>query len=105
MRVREPVGGRGWLLTDLTCGFWNVVWQATKQDACHATGTGPQRGHSLNHQYGLQLMIEQSPQSAMETDSYPKFHNEAGAPIVRIGWREFKCIGDNAATRSSARLS
>jgi hypothetical protein len=34
-------------------------------------------------------MIEQS---AMETDSYPKFHNEAGAPIVRIGWREFKCI-------------
>ena len=62
MRVREPVGGRGWLLTDLTCGFWNVVWQATKQDACHATGTGPQRGHSLNYQYGLQLMIEQSPQ-------------------------------------------
>jgi len=62
MRVREPVGGRGWLLTDLTCGFWNVVWQTTKQDACHATGTGPQRGHSLNYQYGLQLMIEQSPQ-------------------------------------------
>ena len=28
----------------------------------------------------------------METDSYPKFHKEAGAPIVRIGWREFKCI-------------
>jgi uncharacterized Zn-finger protein len=27
-------------------------------------------------------------------ESYPKFHNEVGAPIVRIGCREFKCIGD-----------
>jgi uncharacterized Zn-finger protein len=27
-------------------------------------------------------------------DSYPKFHNEIGVPIVRIGCREFKCIGD-----------
>jgi len=27
-------------------------------------------------------------------ESYPKFHNEAGVPIVRIGCREFKCIGD-----------
>ena len=25
---------------------------------------------------------------------YPKFHNEAGVPIVRIGCREFKCIGE-----------
>jgi len=25
---------------------------------------------------------------------YPKFHNEVGVPIVRIGCREFKCIGD-----------
>jgi uncharacterized Zn-finger protein len=27
-------------------------------------------------------------------ESYPKFHNEIGVPIVRIGYREFKCIGD-----------
>ena len=27
-------------------------------------------------------------------ESYPKFHNEIGVPIVRIGCREFKCIGD-----------
>jgi uncharacterized Zn-finger protein len=27
-------------------------------------------------------------------ESYPKFHNEGGVPIVRIGCREFKCIGD-----------
>ena len=27
-------------------------------------------------------------------ESYPKFHNEVGVPIVRIGCREFKCIGD-----------
>src|SRR5713226_9247530 len=25
---------------------------------------------------------------------YPKFHNEVGVSIVRIGCREFKCIGD-----------
>ena len=24
---------------------------------------------------------------------YPKFHNEIGVPIVRVGCREFKCIG------------
>jgi uncharacterized Zn-finger protein len=27
-------------------------------------------------------------------ESYPKFHNEVGVPTVRIGCREFKCIGD-----------
>jgi uncharacterized Zn-finger protein len=27
-------------------------------------------------------------------ESYPKFHNEVGASIVRIGCREFKCIGE-----------
>ena len=27
-------------------------------------------------------------------ESYPKFHNEVGVPIVRIGCREFQCIGD-----------
>jgi hypothetical protein len=27
-------------------------------------------------------------------ESYPKFHNEVGVPIVRIGCREFKCIED-----------
>lgn len=27
-------------------------------------------------------------------DAYPKFHNEAGVPIVHIGCREFACIGD-----------
>ena len=27
-------------------------------------------------------------------ETYPKFHNEVGVPIVRIGCREFKCIGD-----------
>jgi hypothetical protein len=28
--------------------------------------------------------------------SYPKFHNEIGVPIVRVGCREFKCIGANS---------
>jgi uncharacterized Zn-finger protein len=27
-------------------------------------------------------------------ESYPKFHNEIGAPMVRIGCQEFECIGD-----------
>jgi uncharacterized Zn-finger protein len=31
---------------------------------------------------------------ALQMESFPKFHNEVGAPIVRIGCREFKCIGD-----------
>ena len=30
---------------------------------------------------------------ALQMQSYPKFHNEIGVPIVRVGCREFKCIG------------
>ena len=33
----------------------------------------------------------------MQMESYQKFHNEVGVPIVRIGCREFKCIGDKPA--------
>jgi uncharacterized Zn-finger protein len=29
----------------------------------------------------------------LRMQSYPKFHNEIGVPIVRVGCREFKCIG------------
>ena len=31
---------------------------------------------------------------ALQMESYPKFHNEVGVSIVRIGCREFKCIGE-----------
>jgi uncharacterized Zn-finger protein len=31
---------------------------------------------------------------AFQMESYPKFHNELGVSIVRIGCREFECIGD-----------
>ena len=31
---------------------------------------------------------------ALQMENYPKFHNEVGVPIVRIGCREFNCIGD-----------
>jgi uncharacterized Zn-finger protein len=31
---------------------------------------------------------------ALQMERYPKFHNEVGASIVRIGCREFECIGD-----------
>jgi uncharacterized Zn-finger protein len=30
----------------------------------------------------------------MQMESYPKFQNEIGVPIVRIGCHEFECIGD-----------
>jgi uncharacterized Zn-finger protein len=30
----------------------------------------------------------------LQKESYPTFHNEVGVPIVRIGCREFKCIGN-----------
>ncbi len=57
-----------------------------------------------------QRPVERSPRSAiharhfasligrlsreLQMESYPKSHNEVGAPIVRIGCRELKCIGD-----------
>jgi len=30
----------------------------------------------------------------LRMESYPRFQNEVGVPMVRIGSREFKCIGD-----------
>jgi uncharacterized Zn-finger protein len=39
-------------------------------------------------------VISRAPKRRISMDSYPKFHNEIGVPIVRIGCREFKCIGD-----------
>ena len=29
----------------------------------------------------------------LQMQSYPKFYNEIGVPIVRVGCREFECIG------------
>jgi uncharacterized Zn-finger protein len=37
----------------------------------------------------------------VQTESYPK----VGAPIVRIGCREFKCIGGRAAAKSHIYLN
>jgi uncharacterized Zn-finger protein len=34
------------------------------------------------------------PSRGLQMENYSKFHNEVGVPIVRIGCREFKCIGD-----------
>jgi uncharacterized Zn-finger protein len=39
-------------------------------------------------------IIDRALSRALQMESYPKFHNEIGVPIVRIGCREFKCIGD-----------
>ena len=39
-------------------------------------------------------IIDRAPRPPLQMESYPKFHNEVGVPIVRIGCREFKCIGD-----------
>ena len=43
---------------------------------------------------------------ALQMESYPKFHNEVGVSIVRIGCREFKCIGDSRRkiTRTSISI-
>ena len=39
-------------------------------------------------------VIDRAPKPrALRMQSYPKFHNEIGVPIVRVGCREFKCIG------------
>ena len=39
-------------------------------------------------------VIDRRLSRALQMERYPKFHNEVGVPIVRIGCREFKCIGD-----------
>jgi uncharacterized Zn-finger protein len=39
-------------------------------------------------------VMSRAPKRHTTMDGYPKFHNEIGVPIVRIGCREFKCIGE-----------
>jgi uncharacterized Zn-finger protein len=39
-------------------------------------------------------IIDRRLSRALQMETYPTFHNEIGVPIVRIGCREFKCIGD-----------
>ena len=48
---------------------------------------GPKAQATTHHRPAL-------PQASVAEMMYPKFHNEVGVPIVRIGCREFKCIGD-----------
>jgi uncharacterized Zn-finger protein len=49
---------------------------------------------SLDDPRTAPCIIDRAPQARLQMESYPKFHNEVGVPIVRIGCREFKCIGD-----------
>ena len=39
-------------------------------------------------------IIDRRLSRALQMETYPTFHNEVGVPIVRIGCRDFKCIGD-----------
>ena len=39
-------------------------------------------------------VIHRAPKPRAADGKYSKFHNQVGVPIVRIGCREFKCIGD-----------
>ena len=50
--------------------------------------------HSLDDPCTALCVIVGRLSRAPQMESYPKFHNEVGVPIVRIGCREFKCIGD-----------
>jgi uncharacterized Zn-finger protein len=49
---------------------------------------------SLGNPCTALCIIDRALSRALQMESYPKFHNEVGVPIVRIGCREFKCIGD-----------
>jgi uncharacterized Zn-finger protein len=49
---------------------------------------------SLDNPCTALCIIDRALSRALQMESYPKFHNEVGVPIVRIGCREFKCIGD-----------
>jgi uncharacterized Zn-finger protein len=63
----------------------------------HARGaplTGVLIEPSLDDLCTALCVIDRAPKPVLQMESYPKFHNEVGLPIVRIGCREFKCIGD-----------
>ena len=57
-----------------------------------AGNAGSEDGHWIINDDGREIIAARSRALLMEI--YPKFHNEVGLPIVRIGSREFKCIGD-----------
>jgi uncharacterized Zn-finger protein len=49
------------------------------------------RGRVLKRQ---QEYLRAKRQRELRMESYPKFQNEVGAPMVRIGCHEFECVGD-----------
>ena len=49
---------------------------------------------SLDEPCTALCIIDRRLSRALQMETYPTFHNEVGVPIVRIGCREFKCIGD-----------
>jgi uncharacterized Zn-finger protein len=57
-----------------------------------AGNAGSDDGHWIINDDGREIIAARS--RALQMEIYPKFHNEVGLPIVRIGSREFKCIGD-----------
>ena len=61
-------------------------------DARGARSPGAHRG-PLDDPCTALCVIARVLTRAPQMESYPKFHNEVGVPIVRIGCREFKCIG------------
>ena len=64
--------------------------RTTRGGAAHRVLIEP----SLDDPCTALCIIDRAPSRALQMESYPKFHNEVGVPIVRIGCREFKCIGD-----------
>ena len=53
---------------------------------------------SLSDSCTAVCVIDRAPKPrALRMQSYPKFYNEIGVPIVRVGCREFKCIGAKPA--------
>src|SRR6476619_2152567 len=71
--------------------LWGTFYRnRTPRDAAHRVLIQPR---STIHARHLTSSIGRLGR-ALQMESYPTFHNEVGVPIVRIGCREFKCIGD-----------
>jgi uncharacterized Zn-finger protein len=90
-RDGDPGASAGALASNLFVSLW-VRFTATERrerDAARRVGAG----RALDDPRTALCVIGR-PSRALQMESYPKFHNEVGVPIVRIGCREFKCIGD-----------
>jgi uncharacterized Zn-finger protein len=86
--------GRGFLLARRLIPGWLKLLGKLRRRGCFKERANRTEPHGLSFLGEHDKYLPARHWCELRMESYPKFHNEIGVPIVRIGCQEFECIGD-----------